>query len=329
MATNNNQLTLAQALNLPSTMQALTDRAMGATVAERQANARVMVANALTLINSNTNFANVEPQSLLGALGIAVSVGLPILPELGFAAIIPYGSKAQFQIMTRGLTRMALRSHKVKKFHSDVIYADEWMGRNKLTGEFNPMKDHTDPNAKVVGYFCYIELIDGFNAVEFMTLDEVLNHAQRHSKTFKSGPWQTDFNAMALKTLQKKVLRKYAPLEINEAVAIEADQSAVEIRQDGTFGLNYVDAPVDQPTVDTQPKSTKTRAKKQEVVATVENTNQTQTDEQAYRTEILNKLEALGIPAEAIVDSFKGCTSIDEITTDTLKKIYEEETNNA
>ena len=57
-----------------------------------------------------------------------------------------------------------------------------------------------------------------------MTKDEVLEHAKGKSKTFNNGPWQTDFDAMAKKTVIKQLL-KYAPLSIEMQKAVSSDET--------------------------------------------------------------------------------------------------------
>lgn len=46
----------------------------------------------------------------------------------------------------------------------------------------------------------------------------------KKSKAYRSGPWQTDFDEMAKKTVLKKVL-KYAPLKTEFARAVATDET--------------------------------------------------------------------------------------------------------
>ena len=67
---------------------------------------------------------------------------------------------------------------------------------------------------------------DGGYGFEIMTLDDVRAHAQKYSKAYGSGPWQTNFEEMAKKTVLKKVL-KYAPMK-SEFVRQIAQDSTVK-----------------------------------------------------------------------------------------------------
>ena len=60
-----------------------------------------------------------------------------------------------------------------------------------------------------------------------MSIDDVVEFAKKKSKTFDNGPWQTDFEAMAEKTVLKRVL-KYAPMSSEIATAIALDERSLE-----------------------------------------------------------------------------------------------------
>ena len=57
-----------------------------------------------------------------------------------------------------------------------------------------------------------------------MSHDDVLKHAKKFSKTFNNGPWQSDFESMAKKTVLKQAL-KYAPLSTELVSKINTDET--------------------------------------------------------------------------------------------------------
>ena len=62
-----------------------------------------------------------------------------------------------------------------------------------------------------------------------MTVEEAKAHGMQYSQTFKKGYglWKDNFNAMALKTVLKMLLKKFAPKSIESvAQAIEKDQAS-------------------------------------------------------------------------------------------------------
>ena len=55
-----------------------------------------------------------------------------------------------------------------------------------------------------------------------MTVDDIKAYGQKYSKAYNNGPWQTEFDAMAKKTVIRQIL-KYGPMstEMQEAETME------------------------------------------------------------------------------------------------------------
>ena len=90
------------------------------------------VSSVISLTNSNKLLSKADPNTVLASAMVAATLDLPINQNLGFAYIVPYGGKAQFQIGYKGLIQLALRSGQFKTLN-DFIVPD---GALK---EFNPM----------------------------------------------------------------------------------------------------------------------------------------------------------------------------------------------
>lgn len=179
------------------------------------------VASLLSVVTNNNLLVKASNESIMTAAMKAAVLNLPIEPSLGQAYIVPYGREAQFQLGYKGLIQLAQRSGKYKSINSGVVYKSQFISYNPLFEELEI--DFTQPQDEVVGYFAAFKLLNGFEKVTYWTKEQAYAHGKRFSKSFNNGPWKSDFDAMAQKTLLKQIISKYGPLSIEMEQAIVAD----------------------------------------------------------------------------------------------------------
>ena len=199
------------------------------------------------VVDGNEQLQNAEPQSIFNA-GIASAIlGLPIEKNLGFSYIVPYGSKAQFQIGYKGFIQLALRTGQYKLINSTAIKEGEIKLNNRLTGEIelNLIEDdEIRDGLKTVGYASYIEFNNGFRKTHYMSVKQIQAHAQKYSKSFgyKNSVWTTNFEAMALKTVLKLNLAKFGALSVDFEKALQLDGTTInKVQDNGTLEAEYSD----------------------------------------------------------------------------------------
>jgi recombination protein RecT len=203
------------------------------------------LSSVLQCVAQNSDLAQADVNSIYQSAMMAATLDLPINNNLGFAYIIPYNQKdgdnwkkvAQFQLGYKGFIQLAQRSGQFKTISATPIYDGQLKSVNPLTGfEFD---FSVVPSGEPVGYAAYFSLINGFEKTLYMTKEEMTKHGTSYSKTFKFGVWKNNFDAMALKTVTKLLLSKYAPLSIEMQKAVASDQSIINDAE--TVDTTYVD----------------------------------------------------------------------------------------
>lgn len=191
-------------------------------------NASSFSASVVQIVNNNTDLQSVDPKSIFGSALTAATLNLPINNNLGFAYIVPFKGKAQFQIGYKGFIQLAQRTGQFKRINASAIYeGDSEQDVYQRLTSFIP-KSH---NGKIIAYIAYFELLNGFQAHFSMNTEDMGKHAKNYSQTYKNGKgiWKDNFKAMALKTVIKMLLSKQAPLSIDSqiATAVQADQAVI------------------------------------------------------------------------------------------------------
>lgn len=218
------------------------------------------ITSVLQIIASD-NFRDVEPSSVYHAAATAATLDLPVNNNLGFAYIIPYkqwvddgqGNRkqitvAQFQMGYKGFIQLAQRSGQFKTISATPIYEGQLVEENPLTGFIFDFSKKPAEGTKVIGYAAYFRLLNGFEKVLYMPSETVDSHAKKFSKNyarFGTGLWKDDFDGMAIKTVLKLLLSKFAPLSIEMQRGVITDQSV--IKDSETLDVAYVDNDQEHP----------------------------------------------------------------------------------
>lgn len=227
-------------------------------------NAPTFIASVIDLYNGDSKLQLCEPkQVVMEALKAAV-LHLPINKSLGFAYIIPFQNSKKddkgnwikvyepvFQMGYKGFIQLAMRTGQYRTINADVVYEGELRKANKLTGEIS--FDGEKRSDKVIGYFCYFELLNGFSKTLYMTVEQMAEHAKRYSKGLKKETtvesllnlsnlpvapdsktvgWLGNFHGMAVKTVIRNLLGKYGYLsvEMQQAIVNDTDGDTAENR---------------------------------------------------------------------------------------------------
>lgn len=196
------------------------------------------ISSILQITANNSMLKNADPISVYNAALMAATLDLPINQNLGFAWIVPYGKAAQFQLGVKGLVQLAQRSGQYLNINVIEVYENQFESFNTLTENLNAKFD-LPGEGKIIGYAAYFKLINGFEKTCFWTTEKVIQHGKRYSKSFNNGPWKSDFDAMAKKTVLKSTLSKWGILSIEMQTAVKIDQSV--INDDQGESVTYVD----------------------------------------------------------------------------------------
>lgn len=211
--------------------------------------ANSFMSSVISVANGNPQLRKAEPMSIIGAAMVAATMQLQVIPTLGQCYIIPYGSKAQFQVGYLGLLQLCQRSGQFKKILAAPVHEGEYISGDEFDEDYVFDKNQRKSD-KIVGYMAKFELLNGFTKVAYWDVDRVKAHAAKFSQAYRSGytsPWKSDFDAMAQKTVLKSIL-KYAPKSIEMQNAVTFDQAVVNVNSSDiqdldidAFAPEYID----------------------------------------------------------------------------------------
>ncbi len=214
--------------NLPSIQNELMSPSIMARLETRLGKkAGTFITSVLDLCGEDKALAACDPKLVVKEALKAAGLDLPVNKNLGFAYVIPYKGIPAFQLGYRGYIQLAIRTGQYRHLNAGIVYEGEEIIENRIKGKIEISGKKTSD--KAIGYFAYMELLNGFNKAVAWSKENVQAHAKRFSKSFNSGssPWKTDFDAMALKTMILQ-LKTYFPMTIEMSEALSNDHSDVK-----------------------------------------------------------------------------------------------------
>jgi recombination protein RecT len=229
------------------------------------------VASLIDLYNGDKALQMCNTNALVCEALRAATLRLPLNKALGFAYIVVYNISVKrvdengndvidpnthkpiydkvptptFVPGYKGYIQLAMRTGQYKTINADFVYEGELRKVNKLTGEI--AFDGEKKSDKIVGYFCYFELLNGFSKTLYVTVEDMAKYAKRYAPSIsykttveqliakanngivanKVG-WEGNFNDMALKTVIRRLLSKYGYLSVEMQSAIFGDMEGAD-----------------------------------------------------------------------------------------------------
>ena len=227
-------------------------------------NAGAFLTSIIEIYNGDAKLQLCDPNEVVREAMKAATLGLPLSKALGMAYIIPYDTNKKqldgtwkkvvtpnFQLGYRGILNLCQRSGRYTCINDGPVYEGELRGFDKLSGEIDLSGERVSD--KVIGYFAYIRLTNGFTKTFYATVKQIAEHAKKFSKGLgkevsietlvelankpqdpnakQAVGWLGNFEAMARKTCLLQVT-KYTPKSIDDlqldAIIQSAEQAGAQ-----------------------------------------------------------------------------------------------------
>jgi recombination protein RecT len=242
---------MSQALTVRGTRELLFARKEEFTEAlAGRVDADVFLRVAHQAITKNPKILECSPESLLMALNEAASLGLLPTGVLGEAYLVPQRNKGNWQVEFRpgfrGLVTLCRRSGGVLNIIPATIHENEEHSIRLGDARSLIHIPETDPEkrGRPILYYAIARMPD--RTTEFWYKDrKAVDAIRRRSRTPDEGPWKTDYEPMAWKTVIREFV-KYLPMDTHEiARAIEADNRDYDAAKPSRAAVNALNNALD------------------------------------------------------------------------------------
>lgn len=206
------------------------------------------ISSVISLVNADPNLVEAvkaAPQTIVQSALKAATYDLPVDNALGFAYIVPFNNRkkladgttqkvpeAQFILGYKGMIQLALRTGCYQRINVMDVREGELIRLDPLREDFDFkwIEDFDEREAApIVGYVGYFRLINGTEKMLYMTSKQIAASEQKNRKGQYMGKgWRDDYDAMARKTVLRRLLGKWGVMSIDYKTASPAALRAAE-----------------------------------------------------------------------------------------------------
>jgi recombination protein RecT len=186
---------------------------------------------AFQAIHRNPDLLKCSQESFFNCLLQLGAMGLE--PDGRRAHLIPFGQECTLVVDYKGIKELVRRNHDVSAMHCDVVGVnDEFTLRFGTHGVLDH-KPNLEDRGKILCAYSWVKLPDGNEEFEVMNLAEI-ETIRKRSRSPNKGPWVTDWNEMAKKTVFRRH-SKGLPLSPETREALERDNDADSLTEQERF----------------------------------------------------------------------------------------------
>lgn len=219
------------------------------------------ISSVVSLVNADVNMQQAffeSPMTVIQSALKAASFDLPVDQNLGYAYIVPFKNnkknedgtwtkkmEASFILGWKGMHQLALRTGAYKTINVVDIRAGELKSYNRLTEEVDLVFiDDEDKREEtpIIGYLGYYKLVNGAEKTIYMTVKQIENHEKKNRKgEYQGKGWRDDWDAMARKTVYRRLIGKWGVMSITYQNAKEGASLAQQLCDEAVIEVDAVD----------------------------------------------------------------------------------------
>lgn len=174
--------------------------------------------------------AKCTPESIWLAAVKAMQLGLEPCSPLGHAYIVPFGTEATLIVGYKGLIALARRSGEIQDVVARIVRKGDKFSVSHGLHEDLIHEPKIDGGGEMTHVYAVLRYKGGGETFVWLTKAQVDAFRSR-SRASGSGPWVTDYDAMAMKTAVRRVMT-FAPITTELAEAMDdGDEIDVTPRQ--------------------------------------------------------------------------------------------------
>lgn len=191
------------------------------------------VRSAISDFRLNPALQECSVPSVLGFYMQAAMCGLEPSSVLGQCYPVPFNNRktgtkeCQFIIGYRGMASIARRSGEVLSIDAKIVHEKDTFDLvYGLESNITHVPYLSGDPGEMIGAYCIVKFKDGSHQFEYMPKYKIEEHRKR-SKGGSFGPWTTDYEEMAKKTVFRSIF-KWLPVSIESAAIERADSNVVK-----------------------------------------------------------------------------------------------------